>query len=139
MSRVSFEELEPSEDCLLMHYAGEPFNGVAFESDDGILVSETNFLGGQKSGVSREWSSTGRLVREQHFALNSLHGQSLEWYENGTLKLKGNYELGICIHEQEWDANGNLIREYRIDEEGPQFLTLQKLRKSNLASLAERA
>ena len=134
MLRVDYEELEPSDDYLLMQYDGKPFNGVAFEHDENDkLVSETSFVEGQKSGASREWSSSGILIREQWFALNSLHGTSREWYENGSPKLDGVYELGVCIKEQEWDVNGNVVKDYVIDETGSQFDVLKKLRVSNLA------
>jgi antitoxin component YwqK of YwqJK toxin-antitoxin module len=139
MLRVDYDELEPSDDFLLMDYAGQPFNGVAFENDeDGNLVAETSFVEGQKSGLSREWSASGTLVREQWFALNSLHGPSREWYDNGSRKCDGFYELGICVKEQEWDANGNEIKDYRIDEEGAQFATLKKLRTSDVGLIVSK-
>lgn len=133
MLRVDYDELEPSDDFLIMEYDGQPFSGVAFESDvNGSLVSETSFIEGQKYGLSREWSSSGTLIREQWFALNSLHGSSLEWYDNGAPKSNGVYELGICVIEQEWEANGTVKRVYRIDEESRQFATLKKLRTSDV-------
>lgn len=137
MSRVDYDELEPSDDFLLMDYDGKPFSGVAHENnEDGNLCAETNFVEGQKSGVSREWSDAGTLVREQWFALNSLHGPSREWYGNGSRKYDGFFELGICVREQEWDANGNEVKDYRIDEEGAQFATLKKLRISDVGLIA---
>ncbi|MET3132254.1 antitoxin component YwqK of YwqJK toxin-antitoxin module [Oxalobacteraceae bacterium GrIS 1.11] len=138
MFRVDYEELEPSDDFLLMCYAGKPFSGIVFENDEnGTLITETNFIDGQKSGMSQEWSASGTLVREQWFALNSLHGPSREWYGNGSPKFDGLYELGICIKEQEWDANGCVIKNYRIDEMGPQFATLKKLRNSNIGLIVK--
>lgn len=136
MLRVDYEELEPSDDYLLMQYEGKPFHGVAFECDENDkLVAETNFVDGQKSGVSREWSSSGILIREQWFALNSLHGTSREWYIDGAPKIDGIYELGVCIKEREWDVNGNAVKNYVIDETSPQFRTLEKLRTSNLGHI----
>ncbi|WP_156369589.1 toxin-antitoxin system YwqK family antitoxin [Duganella sp. Leaf126] len=133
MLRVDFDELEPSDDFLLMNYGGEPFNGVAFENDEyGNLVAETSFNEGLKCGISREWSASGAIVREQWFAKNAMHGPSREWYENGSRKCEGFYELGICLKEQEWDANGVETKVYRIQEEGAQFAMLIKLRASNV-------
>jgi antitoxin component YwqK of YwqJK toxin-antitoxin module len=139
MLRVDYDELEPSDDFLLMDYDGQPFSGVAFENDgDGVLVAETSFVEGQKSGLSREWSSSGTVVREQWFALNSLHGPSREWYDNGAPKCDGHYELGICVKEQAWDTNGNVIKDYRIDEGGGQFATLKKLRTSDVGLIVSK-
>ncbi|MBW3502426.1 toxin-antitoxin system YwqK family antitoxin [Janthinobacterium sp. NKUCC08_JDC] len=133
MFRIDYEELNPSDDFLVMHYDGKPFTGIAFENDEnGVLVTETGFIEGQKNGVSREWSNSGDLIREEWFALNSLHGPSREWHDNGSIKIDSLYELGICINKKEWDKNGNIIKNYQIDEGGPQFSTLKKLRSSNI-------
>ncbi|UQV47774.1 hypothetical protein KIV45_13680 [Janthinobacterium lividum] len=137
MSRVDYEALEPSEDFLLMCYTGKPFSGVAFENDsNGILITETSFIDGQKSGISRQWSAASRLILEEWFALNALHGTAREWHDNGARKSDGHYELGICIQEQVWDAQGTLLKDYRIDEAGPQFATLKKLRSSQIGAIA---
>ena|SRR5476649_1644628 len=101
MFRADYEELNPSDDFLLMCYAGEPFSGIAFENDeDGVLIMEANFFEGQKNGVSREWLNSGNLLREEFFALNALHGPSREWYDNGLIKVDSIYELGICVKEK---------------------------------------
>lgn len=133
MFRVDYEELNPSFDFLLMEYAGELFSGIAFENNvDGLLISEDSFIEGQKNGVSREWSDSGNLICEKWFALNSLHGPSREWYENGLIKIDSLYELGVCLFEKKLDQKGNVVKDYRIDEDGPQFSTLKKLRVSNI-------
>ncbi|PHV27789.1 hypothetical protein CSQ93_12610 [Janthinobacterium sp. BJB426] len=140
MSRVDYEALEPSEDYLLMCYAGIPFSGIAFENDtDGVLITETSFIDGQKNGISRQWSVASRLIREEWFALNALHGPAHEWHDNGARKSDGRYELGICILEQVWDAQGTLLKDYRIDEDGAQFATLKKLRNSQIGTMASTA
>lgn len=140
MFRVDYETLEPSEDFLLMCYAGAPFSGVAVEYDaDGVLMTETSFVNGQQNGISRQWSATNRLIREEWLALNALHGQAREWHDNGARKSDGCYELGICIRNQVWDAQGTLLKDYRIDEEGPQFATLKKLRSSQIGIIASTA
>lgn len=136
MLRVDFAELEPSDDYLLMLYKETPFNGVAFEQDEnGTLVAEANFIEGQKNGISKEWSPLGVMISEQSFALNALHGASREWFDNGAPKIDGVYELSVCIKEQEWDVDGNEVRRYVIDENGPEFATLRKLRASNLGRM----
>lgn len=136
MLRINYEELEPSDDYLVMHYDGRPFNGIAFEQDENDeLVSETSFTDGQKTGMSREWSPSGVLIREQWFVFDALHGVALEWYDNGKPKSDGIYELGVCIKEREYDVNGSVIKDYVIDETGPQFSMLEKLRVSNLGRL----
>jgi len=131
MFRVDYEELNPSFDFLLMEYAGKPFSGIAFENnEDGLLISEDSFIEGQKSGVSRKWSDSGNLICEEWLALNSLHGPSFEWYENGLIKIDSLYELGVCLVEKKLDQHGKVVKHYRIDEDGPQFSILKKLRSN---------
>ena len=136
MLRVDYDDLDLSNDYLVMNYDGNPFNGVAFErGENDELVSETSFIDGQKNGVSREWLSSGVLIREQWFVFDALHGVSREWYQDGSPKSDGVYELGVCIRQSDWDVNGNLINEYVIDKAEPQHATLEKLRVSDLGRM----
>jgi antitoxin component YwqK of YwqJK toxin-antitoxin module len=133
MATVEYEQLEPSEDHLLLIYEGNPFTGVAVEIDqEERLLSETTFIDGQRNGISREWARNGSLVREQHFKFDALNGKSLSWYETGSQKTEGIYELGICLQEKMWDANGDLVRDFVLEESSAQFGVLRKLRASNL-------
>jgi hypothetical protein len=129
--RVNFDDLEPSEDYLLMLFDGKPFTGTAHEEEK-YLISETEFRDGQKSGVSRQWSEQGALIREQAYLLGALHGEAKEWLPNGQIKQQGLYELGICLKEVEHDRNGCIIRSFELDPNSPQFRTLEKLRTSLL-------
>jgi antitoxin component YwqK of YwqJK toxin-antitoxin module len=130
--RVNFDDLEPSEDYLLMFFDGKPFTGTACEEEK-HLVSETEFREGQKSGVSRQWSERGALIREQAYLLGALHGEAKEWFPNRQIKQQGLYELGICVKEVEYDSKGCVIRSFELDANSPQFRTLQKLRTGSLA------
>lgn len=130
MTKVNFEDLEPSDDYLTMLYKGRLFNGIAVENDDqGRELSLTTFVDGQQNGLRQEWSINGRLLREQFLKTNALHGVSREWYENGQIMSDGVYELGICLKEKRWSKNGVLEKDYVICNEDPQFEILQRLRE----------
>lgn len=131
--KVDFDELEPSDDYLSLNYRGQPFTGIAFELDQhGKLLSETSYVDGQKEGIAKEWGPAGIVVREQHYANDTRHGHSREWYESGSLKSEAEYELGICLWEREWTNDGQLVRDFMLNEGDPQFATLQKLRASTI-------
>jgi hypothetical protein len=129
--RISFDQLEPSDDHLVLMYQGQPFSGTAIENDGGG-VSETTYKGGQRNGLSKAWSPSGGLVREETFAFDALHGRSREWYEDGRPRKDGTYELGVCLSEKEWDSEGQMVRDFRLSEASPQFALLEKLRKSRV-------
>lgn len=139
MQRVPFDELDLSSDSNLLTYKGEPFTGIAYElGPNGELVSEVSYVEGQKSGLSKDWSSRGHLLREQSYIFDSLHGLSREWHDDESPKRESHYELGICTREREWRQNGELVRDFVLGEENPQFVTLQKLRASTIGRLAGR-
>jgi hypothetical protein len=130
--RANFDDLEPSEDYLLTLLDGNPFTGIAYEGE-ALLVSETEFRDGQKSGRSRQWSDQGILIREEVYFRGSLHGEAKEWFPNGQIRQQGQYELGICLSRVEYDTEGSVIRAFALHSNSPQFRTLQKLRTGSLA------
>lgn len=129
-ARICADELEPSEDFTLMLWKGVPYTGIAYEADaTGRLVAEVAYKSGQKCGLAREWAASGGLVREQSFAFDALHGEAREWYEDGNLRSVGQFELGICIAEVQYDPLGAVTREFSLRSDSPQSKTLERLRK----------
>lgn len=63
----------------------------------------------------------------QHFQEMG-HGEAREYYQNGVLKSCEQIELGIEISYQEWDLNGLLIEERKLQEGSDQHQFLLKLR-----------
>lgn len=130
MNEVSFDDLEPSEDHLVLEYRGVPFTGLAVECDGANRrIAEVPYVDGQRSGIAREWSGSGQLLSEREFVLNSLHGKARAWFEDGREKSQATYELGICTEKQEWSPLGELTSDYRLTESDPQFKTLVQLRE----------
>ena len=133
MDRIEYEDLEPSDDHLVLTYHGHPFMGVAFElNPNGQLISETEFVDGQRSGISRDWNSNGILVREQHYKFGSLYGRFKEWNENGLLIKDSCYELGIRLWEKQFDDTGKLLNDFVLSAGSPQECLLNKLRTGSI-------
>lgn len=136
MLMVEYDELEPSEDYLALNYKGQPFTGVAIEHGaNDTLLTETNYVDGQKSGAAREWLPTGVLIREQHFASGALHGKAREWHDMGQIRSESEYELGVCLWEKRWAEDGRLTQHFELDIQSPQFAILQRLRLSSIGQM----
>jgi antitoxin component YwqK of YwqJK toxin-antitoxin module len=133
MIRVDHDELEPTDDHLSLTYKDKPFTGIGYECDDnGNLISEICYKEGQKDGVTKEWFVNGKISLEENYRNNTLHGSCRKWYEIGVLESEEIYELGICVRRKVWSEDGTEIENYLIDENSPQFDTLQKLRQSTV-------
>lgn len=133
MSGVNIEDLEPSDDYATLLHQGKAFTGVAYEQGaDGRMIAEVSYQHGQKSGITREWSLDGVLIREQSYAFDALHGPSREWYSDGARKTDAVYELGICVQETQYAADGSVASEFVLKADDPQFKTLEMLRTGSL-------
>jgi antitoxin component YwqK of YwqJK toxin-antitoxin module len=126
MLRVADDELELSDDYLVMLYKGKPFSGVAYENyPDGSLRSEVEFKDGQASGITREFSPSGVLIGEKATAINAYHGSVREWYPSGQRKTEGTYEYGICLWKKEWRETGELDCDYVLSRSDPLYKILE--------------
>jgi antitoxin component YwqK of YwqJK toxin-antitoxin module len=138
MLRISHDELQPSDDFLLLTYQGKPFTGVGFERDpNGKLSCEIEYVDGQRHGSTKDWFSSGRLKKEEQYKFGARHGVDREWYESGVLRSESEFELGVCLRRKRWDESGALVENMQLDEDSPQFATLQKLRRSTIGRLVK--
>jgi antitoxin component YwqK of YwqJK toxin-antitoxin module len=129
--RVNWDDLEYSDDGLLLEWHGVPLTGIAFETGEGgRLVCEVAFQGGQRHGLAQEWSPSGSIRCEEHYYLGAKHGFSRFWFDNGQLKTETIYELGVKTRECDWNAQGTLIREFELRETDPLYHTLELLRRA---------
>jgi antitoxin component YwqK of YwqJK toxin-antitoxin module len=133
MIRVDHDDLEPTEDYLSFKYQDKQFTGIGYECDDnGNLISEVCYKDGLKDGVTKEWFVNGKVSLEKSYRYNTLHGSCRRWYESGGLESEEIYEVGICVRKTVWSEDGTEIERFEIDENSPQFDTLQKLRQSDI-------
>jgi antitoxin component YwqK of YwqJK toxin-antitoxin module len=61
-----------------------------------------------------------------------------KWHPNGQLQLEKEIELGIRLWSKEWDEVGELVTEYLLTEDQPEYSMLQLWRqKERQKQLAE--
>lgn len=108
---------------------GEQFTGVAYtEFPDGKPRSESEYRDGLRWGKSTAWHKNGAPAAESEFFRDVMHGTAREWSPTGQLESEIVCEYGITLHEREWDAQGNLLKEYRLEENKPDHRALLNLR-----------
>lgn len=130
MLRVPIDELKWHEGHGLYTYEGLPFTGITFEMGlSGTLEAETEYRDGLRSGLHREWYPDGSLAAEGTFLAGTTQGTYREWHSNGQLAAEEVGEYGILLSEMRWDDSGRLVKEYVIEEGGPDWQRLQQRRE----------
>jgi antitoxin component YwqK of YwqJK toxin-antitoxin module len=114
--RVSYDDLEHSDedDSLLLN--GKPFTGILYdEYDNGQAGEEEKYVDGHQVGPFRRWYENGQLreegVKRRGFAPDKMS----RWHENGVLKSTEEREWGVVVSCKEWDEHGKLISEREIE------------------------
>lgn len=130
MLRVNTDLIEFTEDYVYL-LDGKPFTGVGYETnDDGAIISEMEFQNGMQHGTTRGFYPTGQIKREAQYQHNTLDGLVRDWDETGVLEREDEYERGVCVRRKSRDSSGQLSVCYQLDENDPQFTTLQLLRNA---------
>jgi antitoxin component YwqK of YwqJK toxin-antitoxin module len=129
---VRIEDSDPNwdwrDDALL--YQRVPFSGVVFRTySNGLCEFEFKYLDGLREGFQREYFDSGRMREEWHAERGAAHGNFKKWHENGQLKSTGNYEYGVELQYDEWDASGTLIKSRRIDKDSDLMKYVETMRE----------
>jgi hypothetical protein len=107
-------------------WQGKRFTGVSVEVGiDGHTVSETTYVDGIETGPYKTWHWNGQLESEGESKCNRLHGSIKTWYESGSLHRESLFELGYQIWSKEWDEEGNLVSEYKIEDDPVELRSLE--------------
>ena len=56
--------------------------------------------------------------------------ETTEWYQDGQVKEKGTYNCGICVSNEKWDEQGNLVYE-KVGPTESEMLLIEKLSSVN--------
>jgi antitoxin component YwqK of YwqJK toxin-antitoxin module len=106
MTEISFNDIEYSEDLVVL-YDGEPLTGrVVDRDDDGRIVRELEFLEGFQEGPERIYHPNGQLQSERMIDTGLASGPARTWYENGQLESESVYRNGRIISQKKWSENG---------------------------------
>ena len=127
--RVQYDELTVADDQS-MAWQGEPFTGVAYETNSaGRVISEAGYVDGLQRGLAREWYDSGQLRSESHYEHGSKHGMSRSWYDNGQLESEAEYKYSIKVRERTWNRDGTLVRDWHLPENDEQRVLIDLLAK----------
>jgi antitoxin component YwqK of YwqJK toxin-antitoxin module len=129
VKRVTDDDLILGDDYAF-YYDGEPFTGIRYETrPDGTLWSELTYVRGLQDGASRTFYPNGQMQSQTHYKMSVAHGWDDEWYPKGGIKRRTLYELAVPVHMQEFDQEGKLIRETKIDPASDEYRRLEQARK----------
>ena len=110
-------------------WEGKPFTGVAYDlMPDGQVWSEIEYIDGKEEGIARTWYPSRQVKHDITYRHGGRHGPEREWFENGNLKRETIFEHTITVKERVWDEQGNLIRDFELDEEDPNYSILELYR-----------
>lgn len=128
MKEVEFSTLGMDEDGRMLE-GEELFSGIAVERwPGGELASRMSFLDGIQDGWSRGWHRNGVAESEAFYREGGVVGVRREWYSNGQLKLEAEIEEGTCLWKKEWSETGDLVNNYVLPEDHPEYKMLQRWR-----------
>lgn len=126
--RVESHQITMTEDYEYL-YAGEPFTGTGFKIYKDLILHETNYVMGAKSGLARRWyPESTQLYYELFYRNNSLHGMQKYWYAYGQRKSFQIMDSGILVKGVVWNQSCEVVGVYRISERD---WTLRLLSKGN--------
>lgn len=99
---------------------GVPINGIIYERyPSGSLNYYCFYNNGIPNGQRVRFYESGKIKSYCIMDTGTIDGEHTEWYENGTIKLKEFCKYGLVLRLQEFDENGNIIKEKKelsIDE-----------------------
>ena len=111
-------------------WQGKPFTGIVFELQNDQVINETTYVEGVEDGVERSWYLNGQVESMGENRWNRSHGPFKMWYPSGQLKYEGLTELGHVIWRKGWSEEGNLISEYKIENDPDQLNRLESARQT---------
>lgn len=131
LPRVDGDDLEW--EGQLQTWNGKPFTGIeVWRFPNGELESEVTYKEGLADGRSRMWDENGQLRADYTCRLGAVHGNCRKWHANGQLAEDGKYEWGVRVEEKEYDEQGRLVNDFKIDPNDPdsQYSILLKFREA---------
>ena len=112
MERVEIDELY--EDQNGMQRDGIPFTGIAIHHwPNGALESEIEVHEGV-CGASRDWYDNGQIWNDRKPLEGSKCWIAMRWYPDGNIQKQTISLRGLIVEAKEWNENGDLIRNYRL-------------------------
>lgn len=91
---------------------GIPVEGILYERyNNGNLCYYSFYHDGIPHGQRVRFYETGKVKSCCVMDSGTIDGEHIEWYENGNIKLKEYCKYGLVLKMQEFDEDGNVIKE----------------------------
>jgi antitoxin component YwqK of YwqJK toxin-antitoxin module len=111
---VPLEELR-SDDGV--YHGSDLFTGVAVAYwPDGGVQEEQSFVDGKKDGAHRIYTPSAVLLEETPYRADLIEGLSWTWHDNGQMARELFALAGVPLFRRTWDDRGDLLEEYKLDE-----------------------
>ena len=134
MNEVELRSLKHDDDGRMLDH-GDLFTGVAIERwPNGQLASQLNFVDGIEDGWVRGWYENGAPKSETLYRSGRVVGVRREWHSNGQLKLEEEIEHGTRVWGKEWSETGDLVKDFVLPENHPEYKMLQRMRERERGS-----
>lgn len=93
---------------------GIPLEGILYERyPSGSLNYYSFYRDGIPDGQRVGFYESGKMKGHCIMDTGTIDGEHIEWYENGNIKRREFCKYGLVLNMQEFDENGNKIKEKR--------------------------
>ncbi|MDL2242988.1 hypothetical protein LJC25_04595, partial [Bacteroidales bacterium OttesenSCG-928-K03] len=77
----------------------------------GVIMEEANYVNGNKDGVNKWYTNTGKALAEYNYKNGKFHGKNIQYYENGNKMSEEEYNNDIPVGAyKEYFENGITVK-----------------------------
>ncbi|HEX8325914.1 MAG TPA: hypothetical protein VF629_00120 [Hymenobacter sp.] len=133
MNRINIDALDGriDQNVTVLYQNGQPYSGTVYEMSQGRTDVEYEVFNGVKHGIETEFYPDGKIQSVSQYIGNLLDGPLINYYESGAVEEKAIFEKGVCVRSTSYDENGQVVEEYTISEESPEYPWLTYLRQKS--------
>ena len=133
MNRTNAKDLEGriDQNVTVYYQDGNPYTGTVYEEFQGRVDVAYEVVEGVKQGLETEYYPDGKVQSISHYANNLLDGPLTRYYEDGAVEEKAVFEKGVCVRSTSYDEADQVLEEYAISEQSPDYPWLAYLRQKS--------
>lgn len=101
------------------------FHGLTtYWNENGVKISETNYINGKAEGKAYNWSEKGVKTSETTYKNGKEHGKKIDWDKTGRKLYEYTYAYGRYFKQKKYNDRGGLksIEHYTYTSSGEQVL-----------------
>lgn len=120
-------------------YQDERYTGTAYTTNpeddpNGRIVEEIEYFNGWEKNY-KSWYKNGQLEKERVFVRDGAFIR--KWHENSQLAEEETIEAGFASKRRRWNEAGELIEDFVISENDPNYKWVARIRKIRESEQAE--